>query len=374
MRWHTRGAMLQPLLDVEKIRERLLVIFPEGTPERVRCTSLASARTIFTMLYVGAIEGGEWLAPKFVYRMGKNQAGKRTESQRLAYLAAVRNPRTPEPRDRWYRENTRESIRDEALRGGLIVIGAVIVRPDVPTTSSKGRYALRADLSALFDPNLKDQAFEKAAEDWRRRHLTREALARVSILQISAAGAKSKVPITLPNGEGRVMAPGLSSIIAKGVIEVFAPRFLTDPAVPWISESGNKVVQRDDVLMRNLGIEIAPERLLPDIVLADTGESGLLLVFVEVVSTDGPIHSVRRASLQQLATSAGYRAGQILFLTAFQSRDHAAFKKCVASLAWGSFAWSVSEPDHLIAFDGVFPGGVQKLRDFVPADERPPER
>ena len=366
--------MLPPLLDVEEIRKRLLVIFPEGTPERARCTNLAAARTIFTMLYVGAIAGGEWLAPKFVYRMGENQAKKRTDPERLAYLAAVTNPRTPEPRDRWYRENTRESIRDEALRGGLIMIGAVIVNPDVPTTSSKGRYALRAELAALFDPDLKGRAFEESAADWRRRHLTREALARVSILQISAAGAKSKVPVTLPSGEGRVMAPGLSSIIAKGVIEVFAPRFLIDPAVPWISESGNKVVQRDDVLMRKLGIEIVPQRLLPDIVLADTGDSGLLLVFVEVVSTDGPIHAVRRKSLLELATSAGYRGNQVLFLTAFQSRDHAAFKKCVSSLAWGSFAWSVSEPDHLIAFDGVFPGGVQRLRDFVPADERASER
>ena len=28
------------------------------------------------MLYVGATEGGEWLAPKYVYRMGSTQAAK----------------------------------------------------------------------------------------------------------------------------------------------------------------------------------------------------------------------------------------------------------------------------------------------------------
>src|ERR1700722_1760815 len=100
--------MLPSLPDVEVIRARLQVIFPEGTPGRARCTGLATARTIFVMLYVGAIEGGEWLAPKYVYRMGNTQALKTSEVERADYLAAVKKPGTPEPPDRWYRENTRE--------------------------------------------------------------------------------------------------------------------------------------------------------------------------------------------------------------------------------------------------------------------------
>jgi hypothetical protein len=93
--------MLPPLLDVESIRGRLRIIFPDGTPERARCTGLAAARTIFVMLYVGAIEGGEWLAPKFVYRMGNTQAALTTDADRMAYLMAVQKPGTPEPQDRW---------------------------------------------------------------------------------------------------------------------------------------------------------------------------------------------------------------------------------------------------------------------------------
>ena len=82
--------MLPALPDVETVRERLQVIFPEGTPQRTRCTSLAAARTIFTMLYVGAVEGGEWLAPKFVYRMGSRQAAETSDAARVAYLAAFK--------------------------------------------------------------------------------------------------------------------------------------------------------------------------------------------------------------------------------------------------------------------------------------------
>ncbi len=358
--------MLLPLLDVEHIRARLQIIFPQGTPERAKCTGLAAARTIFTMLYVGAIEGGEWLAPKFVYRMGASQAAKTGAGDRLAYLAAVKKPGTAEPPDRWYKENTRESIRDEVLRDGLVPIGAVLVKADVPTTSSKGRYALRADLAALFDPALTPGDFETAAAAWRENRLTPNALAMVKVLQIAASGAKAKVQVTLPNNEARVLAPGLSSIIAKAVIEVFAPRFLTNPAVLWISESGNKVVEKDDKFLQALGIKIKPEKLLPDVVLADTGGSDLLFVFAEIVATDGPMHEGRRAQFLKLVTAAGFTPEQAVFLTAFQSRDHAAFKKTVASLAWGSFAWCFSEPEHLIAFDGTTPGSVKTLRAFLP--------
>jgi hypothetical protein len=235
----------------------------------------------------------------------------------------------------------------------------------VPTTSSKGRYALRADPAALFDPALTAGQFDKAATVWRAKHLSRNALAMVKVLQVAAAGAKAKVPVTLPSGEGRVMAPGLSSIITKAVIEVFAPRFLTNPAVVWLSESGKKVVEKHDTLLRSLGVAIHPEKLLPDLILADT-DGELLFLFVEVVATDGPIHEERRAGLLRIITDAGFRPDQAAFLTAFQNRAHLAFKKVVATLAWGSFAWCFSEPEHIIAFDGMRPGGVRQLRDFLP--------
>ncbi|MBX3671018.1 MAG: hypothetical protein KF778_21690 [Rhodocyclaceae bacterium] len=359
--------MLSPLLDVEAIRARLQIIFPDGIPERGKCTGLAAARTIYVMLYVGAIEGGEWLAPKYVYRMGSSQAAKTGAAERTAYLIAVKKPGTPEPADRWYKENTRESIRDEALVRGLVPIGAVLVNPHVPTTSNKGRYSLRRDLAALFEPALTPEEFEKAAATWRGKYLTPNALATVKVLQVAAAGAKGKVPVTLPSGEARVMAPGLSSVITKAVIEIFAVRFLANPAVVWISESGRKVVEKDDKLLQLLGIKISPEKLLPDVILADTAGGELLFVFVEVVATDGPVHEDRRGALLKLITDAGFKPEQAAFLTAFQSRDHGAFKKTVASLAWGSFAWCFSEPQHLIAFDGMTPGAVKSLRDFLPA-------
>jgi hypothetical protein len=235
----------------------------------------------------------------------------------------------------------------------------------VATTSSRGRYRLRSDLAALFDPALTAIAFQEAAEQWRNKNLSSNALAATKILRLAATSAKTKVSVMLPTGEARVMAPGLSSIITKAVIEVFAPRFLVNPAVLWISESGNKVVEEDDSFLKTLGINIDPAKLLPDTILADVGGGKPLFVFVEVVSSDGPINETRRQELLNLVTGAGFGHDQILFLTAFQSRDHPAFKKAVASLAWGSFAWCLSEPDHLIAFDGASPPAIKKLNDLA---------
>jgi BsuBI/PstI restriction endonuclease HTH domain len=41
---------------------------------------------------------------------------------------------------RWYAANTREPIRDETLREGLVRTGAATARIDIPTTSALPRY------------------------------------------------------------------------------------------------------------------------------------------------------------------------------------------------------------------------------------------
>jgi hypothetical protein len=46
------------------IVERLPLAFPEGTPNRTYCIREMAAKTIFTMLYIGAIETRNvWMAP-----------------------------------------------------------------------------------------------------------------------------------------------------------------------------------------------------------------------------------------------------------------------------------------------------------------------
>jgi len=101
-----------------------------------------------------------------------------------------------------------------------------------------------------------------------------------------------------------------------------------------------------------LVLMIDHSRILPDIILADIGESGsdTHLVFVEVVASDGPMNEARRDALRQYVLDAGFPEDQCFYGTAFDDRASQAFRKCVSELAWGTFAWFRSEPERLIWF------------------------
>lgn len=253
---------------------------------------------------------------------------------------------------RWYAVNTREPIRDETIREGLISVGAVVEREGLPTTSPKPRYALTAAFASLFDPNVTGEDLEGVIGDWQAAHLNQGALARIAILRKGAVATNDGVMVTFPNGEARRMAPGPSSDISRAVIEVFAPRFLGHPGVLFLSESREHVVARDDELARAVGLEIQADRALPDILLVDLAPATPLLVFIEVVASDGPVSERRRAALLAVATDAGFDAQHVAFVTAYMDRSAPAFKKTVDALAWNSFAWFMSEPDCLVSLRG----------------------
>lgn len=341
--------MTENLLTRDEVRDRLLEIFPPGAPYRSDTTNQTAAATVFVALYIGAVAGTErWLGPKHVYRMTQEQAERVDSKSREGYVATIRSPRGVVDGTRWYADNTREGIRDDTLREGLVAIGAVVTKPDVPTTSSKPRYALTKSFAALFDPDLSGTALAEAIKQWQAAALNKGALARLAINLQGAGKNEDKVIVTFPNGETRLMKPGPSSQITKAVVEVFAPRFLQEPAVLSISESATKVISRDDALAKSIGLDIEVGKNLPDAILADLGPDHPLLVFVEVVATDGPVSERRKAALLELVEKAGFPVEHVAFVTAYLDRSAAPFKKNVNALAWGSYAWFASEPDGLL--------------------------
>lgn len=344
---------LPPLLPWKEIHTRLPEIFPEGSANREHSIWEIAAKTIFVMLYVGAVEGtGIWLRPDQVTRMTDTQAALTNDSDRVDWVSmSMKSSKGLNIPDRWYAVNTRESIRDDTIRYALLQNGAVIDRP-VATTSSAGRYALQAEFAELLSPELDDATFIAKAAAWREKHLNAGALARIAIVRKGAAAGGTYELVTFPNGETRRMATGPSADISKAVIEVFAARFLQKPGVITLSESGNKVVARDDELAKAIGLTIPADKSLPDIVLVDLGPVHPLLVFVEVVHTDGPVNDARKTALLQIAEGAGFAPQHVAFVTAFLDRASATFRKTVSSLAWGSYAWFASEPDSLMVFSG----------------------
>ncbi len=362
---------MPPFIGRDVVAERLRLIFPDGTPNRTYCVRELAASTVFAALYIGAVEGADrFLGPVHVYRMTGEQSVRASQADRDAYRVGVFSRKFRVPGDRWYADNTREPIRDETLRDGLVAIGAVLRREDLPTTSGLPRYALKTDFAALFDPALQGDALMAAIADFQRKHLSKSALARVSIMLAGAAGSSSGVLVTFPSGETRQLAPGPSSTIARAVIEVFARTYLAKPAVLWLSESGNKIVLRDDRIANAIGLRIEADKNLPDLILADLGPAEPVIVFVEIVATDGAITPRRQEAIYAMTDAAGFKRSQIAFVTAYQDRESPGFRKTVAQLAWDSFAWFASEPDSIIILrNGA--AGTANLADLLAMNPPP---
>lgn len=345
---------LPDIPSLETVYQRLKLIFPEGIKYRNYVTREMAAKTVFVMFYAGAVDGvGRWIRPSQVTDMTDKQSLMVDDHSRFEWVERTLSSKKDRPVNTWYAANSREPIRDETLRSGFIPCRAVVERPGVPTTSPKPKYALAASFASLFDESLQGDALDEAIGQWQKTHLSKAAMARVQLVRSGALVGEDEIVVILPSGEQRTLAPGPSSLITKAVIEEFAPRFLKSSTVLWLSESGNKVIANDQKLASDLGLKIDVSKTLPDIILVDLGSkpdgSDMLIVFVEVVATDGPINSERKAALKTVALDAGFDERHLAFLTAFMDRSMSPFKKSISELAWDSYAWFVSEPDYLIA-------------------------
>jgi hypothetical protein len=353
------------------VSARLPLIFPEGLSQRNYLVRDIAVKTVFAMIYAGAVEGTDrWIRPNQVTRMTDAQAAQLSDAARQAWVTASLRKEQGETKDHWYATDSREPIRDETLRYGLLEVGAAVQRVGLSTTSSLPRWALEAGFAALFV--CPDEELVDCIEDWRASHLTPQALARTALAArgVGATHAKSAVLVTFPNGETRRMTHGLSSEITKAVVESFAKRFLLDPGVLWVSESGNKVVARDNELASRVGLDIDQQQVLPDVILVDLGQREPLFVFVEVVATDGPITDARMTALLALVRAGGHADRNAAFVTAYWDRDRGEFRRTIGTVAWGSLVWSASEPDKIIVHrdTGDSPVTITELLPFANSD------
>lgn len=346
---------LPPYVTRDLVQERLPMIFPEGSPNRNYCIRELAASTVFSMLYIGAIEeAGVYLGPIHVYRMTSEQAALTSTEDRIGYRTTVLRSKISPPGMRWYADNTREPIRDETLREGLVAVGAVLSLSSVPTTSSRPRYCLQKDFADLFQPRLSKKKLKGAIDSWQKKYLSKSALTRLSLAGLGSKNRIEQVFVVFPNKETRHLSAGPSAEISKAVIEVFATAFLESPVVIWLSTSDNKVVFRDNKIAASIGLNIQADKDLPDIILADLAPEDPLLVFIEVVATDGAVTERRQKAIYALTDAAGFSRTQVAFITAYLDRESVGFTKTVRGLTWNSFVWFVSEPDKIVVFkDGV---------------------
>jgi hypothetical protein len=345
------------LLDRSGCGQRLKLIFPaDVVDDRVVAGPLAAA-AVFVFLYAGAVDGNAPIRPSTVLWMSDEAADRTDDRFRMAWANAARRSRQAledllaahgiEDR-RWYRENSRETLRDEVFRGWRHY-GAINRDESVPTTSSRPAWTLDGSFARLFSPDLTAEELDREIAAWQQRNLDDVARAR-RLLVTDREQARVSVEVRLPSGQRRQLRPGDSSLLVKGVVEKLAPRLLREPAVVMISESARKVGMVDREQLERIEFELDSATLLPDAILMDLAQDQTILWFVEVVATDGEINSDRQEQLEALAGQANWGAEKVRFLTAFLSRTDSAWRRRSARVAPGTMAWFLSEPDMLLDF------------------------
>ncbi|GIG02107.1 hypothetical protein Cci01nite_72000 [Catellatospora citrea] len=252
-----------------------------------------------------------------------------------------------------YKENSRETLRDETFRGWR-EHGALQMRPGIPTSSSAPRWALSEEFADLFDPDLEEEAFRKAAEQWRETHMDPGARLKAAFA-LDAETAKHAVIVDLPDGTKRTLENSNSSLIIKGVVESWAPARMGKPVVLAISEPGVKVHMGDERMLQILKIKIDVNNVLPDVLMADIGADPVQFWIVEAVATDGPVSAERKKALLAWAARQNIKADRCSFLTAFLSRNADAARRRLKDLASGTWAWYADEPGHELAWYSLTP-------------------
>lgn len=359
---------LRPVVDRKQIRERLVKMFPPDAFDAVLSNPLAAAG-VAAMIYVGSIVDDEgdpepenvWSRPSTVLWMSEEIQAHSTDDERLAYAAAAAISRrriealvsdgwgiVHHP---WYADTTRETLRDE-IWPKWRENGAARMRPGVATSSSLPRWALTASFATLFDPALDGDDLDAAIAEWQDTHLN--AGAKLKLHYASAlASAEHEVTVQLPGYGQRVLDPGTSSMILKGVIEQWAPARLGTPVVLAISQSGDKLYVADQALMAQIGISINVSTVLPDAIIVDVDDTPATFWIIEAVATDGEINETRKANLTEWAVEQYIAPEQLQFLSAFASRNAATIRKRLKDIASGTFCWFLDEPGNELSWSEI---------------------
>jgi len=238
-----------------------------------------------------------------------------------------------------YAPNTRETIRDEAVK--FFVEYGLVVRnpdqPDRPTTSGKTVYQIEPGALSLI------RQFRK--QTWGAALATYRAELEGIRREIHRMREHHRIPIVLPGGGSVLLSPGGQNPLIKAVIEQFCTRFSNGGTVVYIGDTENKFIHMETDYLAGLGVEIGAAAKIPDVIVHDVRRNWLLLI--EAVTSAGPVDGKRRKELKELFS--GCKVG-LVFVTAFETRH--AMQGFLSHIAWESEVWIAEDPDHLIHFNG----------------------
>jgi hypothetical protein len=238
-----------------------------------------------------------------------------------------------------YAPNTRETIRDEAVKY-FVQYGLLTRNPDDPTRpTNSGNTVYQIEVNALrLFRSFGTQEWEINLQEYlSKRDDIRKEIQRVRNL--------ARVPVILPSGNQITLSPGGQNPLIKSITEEFCACFLPGGTVLYIGDAEDKFLYLESDYLRKLNIVIPPPAKMPDVIIHDPKRNWLVLI--EAVTSAGPVDGKRRMELKQLFS--GCTAG-LVFVTAFQTRE--AMRNFLPQISWETEVWVAENPEHLIHFDG----------------------
>lgn len=238
-----------------------------------------------------------------------------------------------------YAPNTRETIRDEAVKY-FVEEGLLVKNPDDParpTTSGKTVYRIEATALDLCRTHGTDTWSDSLGKYLAAKHDIKRDLHR--------ARDMTRIPVRLPSGREITLSPGGQNPLIKAFIEDFCTRFVPGGVVLYVGDAENKFQHFEAAYFARLGVRIDTAAKMPDVVIHDPQRDWL--VIGEAVTSAGVVDGKRRRELKDLFS--GFRNG-LVFVTAFETRQ--AMGRFLGQISWETEVWMADTPDHVVHFNG----------------------
>ena len=238
-----------------------------------------------------------------------------------------------------YAPNTRETIRDEAVKY-FVDEGLLVKNPDDParpTNSGKTVYQIEPTALTLCR-TFKTDTWNPAL----KRYLAAKANIK---RKLQRARVIARIPVRLPTGRKITLSPGGQNPLIKAFIEDFCARFVPGGVVLYVGDAENKFQFFETERFAQLGVQLDSAAKMPDVVVHDPKREWL--VIGEAVTSAGVVDGKRRRELKVLF--AGFRTG-LVFVTAFDDRD--TMGRFLRQISWETEVWIADDPDHVVHFNG----------------------
>lgn len=236
--------------------------------------------------------------------------------------------------DTYYAENSRETIRKQALHYFRRV--ALIEDNGKATNSPNYRYRLTEESVQLLQT--------VGSVTWQEKLSTYLEVHETLVHIYASKKKRKKMPIKI-NSVSYQFSTGKHNELQKAVIEEFAPRFAAKAECLYVGDTINKDLVKNKERLKKLGFEITLHDKMPDVVLYVEDKNWIF--FIEAVTSVGPMSPKRVDELKIMTQDVpcGF-----IFVTAFL--DMKTYKRFAGQIAWDTEVWIAEMPDHMIHLNG----------------------